>query len=160
MAKRPISREVAENEPPGWLTLLKILIVLPLMTGVFVVIWAFLNFGWGTALEKFITPGVFSEPCQRLAATTTPLTRYAPRETSRRGRLISMARCHFGEQETIVYEPVWEREFATREFWLLLVIYGLGLMACLIAALFCTFQLFFLGQRAISILLRRRDASK
>src|SRR5689334_23684876 len=127
MANRDTPSEHAGNETPGWLTLLKILIVLPVMGCIFVVIWACLNFAWGTALEKFITPAVFSEPCNRLAASTTPLTRYEPRETSRRGKLLRLARCNFGEQAVIVYEPVWDREFAGREFWLLLVVYGLGL---------------------------------
>lgn len=148
------------TEPPGWQILLKILIVGPLMTGVFVVIWACLNFAWGTALDELISPAVFTEPCRRLANSDATLTRYAPRATSRRGVLIQRARCHFGAQEVVVNDRVWDREFSAREFWLLLVVNGLVLMANIAAALFCTFRLFLLMQHAFEAFARRRSLRK
>jgi len=124
-----------QTENRGWADLLKFLVAIPITVGVFFVVWALLNVGWTALLQRHITPAVFAEPCQRLAATSAELTGYIKRETSRRGKLLRFARCHFGEREVVVYDPVWSREFSSREFWLLLVVDGIGLVVCLSCAL-------------------------
>jgi hypothetical protein len=58
----------------------------------FVPLWAGLNFAFGTALDGPIGAYVMEGPCQRLAGTTEPLSRY----TLGRGKSrVSSSVCHF-----------------------------------------------------------------
>ena len=58
----------------------------------FVPLWAVLNFGFGTALDGPIGAFVMETPCQRLAGTTEPLSRYSLGKG--KGRASSSV-CHF-----------------------------------------------------------------
>jgi hypothetical protein len=58
----------------------------------FVPLWAALNFAFGTALDGPIGAFVMETPCQRLAGTTEPLSRY----TLGGGKVrVSSSVCHF-----------------------------------------------------------------
>jgi hypothetical protein len=110
-----------DESTPGWILLLRILLGFLVGGVIFVLLWAGLNWSWGTLIETTIAPAVFDEPCQRLTSGAERLTRYSKRATSRTGRLIQRAVCHFGEQATPVNEETWSKEFEGRELGLFLV---------------------------------------
>jgi hypothetical protein len=126
-----------DESTPGWLLLLKLLLGLLAGGVIFVLLWAGLNWSWGTLIETTIAPAVFDEPCQRLTSGAERLTRYSKRATSRTGRLIQRAVCHFGERSTPVNEETWSREFQGRELGLFLV-EGAGLFAIFFGAILGT----------------------
>jgi hypothetical protein len=144
---QPATPPPIDELTPGWLVLLKIL--LGFVTGgvIFVLLWAGLNWSWATVLETTIAPAVFEEPCQRLTGAADRLTRFSKRSTSRTGRLIQRAICHFGERATPVNEATWSKEFEAREFGVFLL-EGAGLFACIFGAILGTVALMIRAGRA------------
>lgn len=61
-------------------------------TLLFVPLWAGMNFAFGTALDGPIGAFVMERPCQRLAGTTEPLSRYT---LGHGGARLSSSVCHF-----------------------------------------------------------------
>ena len=64
----------------------------------FVPLWAGVNFAFGTALDGPVGAFLMEAPCQRLAHTTEPLSRYTL------GKRKSSSVCHFAS-ETIHVTP-------------------------------------------------------
>ncbi len=58
----------------------------------FVLLWAVLNFGFGTALDGPIGVLIMETPCQRLSGTSEPLARYTLGKGKSR---LSSSVCHF-----------------------------------------------------------------
>jgi hypothetical protein len=144
---------------PGWLLLLKILLGLLTAGVIFVLLWAGLNWSWGTLIETTIAPAVFDEPCQRLTSGAERLTRYSKRATSRTGRLIQRAVCHFGERATPVNEETWSKEFEGRELGVFLV-EGAGYFAIIFGAILITVWLMIrAGNAWDAVMVRLRPAT-
>ncbi len=100
----------------------------------FVPLWAGMNFAFGSALDGPIGAFVMEKPCQRLAGTNEPLTRYAL--SSGKGRN-SASVCHFASGPIRVDGPTDGLGFTGREF-VYLVIGFVGYAACFVGALALT----------------------
>ena len=122
-------------------------------TLMFVPLWAGMNFVFGTALDGPIGAFVMETPCQRLARTTEPLSRY----TLGTGRLRpSSSVCHFASGPIRVADrPTDGLGFTGREF-VYLVIGFVGYAACLAGALVLAFLQPNTGRRFVALALGRR----
>jgi hypothetical protein len=98
----------------------------------FVPSWAGLNFAFGTALDGPIGAFVMESPCQRLAGTTEPLSRY----TMSRGKSrLSSSVCHFASGPIRVSDrPTDGLGFTGREFVYLMIGFA-GYAVCLAGAM-------------------------
>jgi hypothetical protein len=98
----------------------------------FVPLWAGLNFAFGTALDGPIGAFVMEPPCQRLAGTTEPLSRYTLSKGKRR---LSSSVCHFASGPIRVGDrPTDGLGFAGREFVYLMIGFA-GYAVCLAGAM-------------------------
>lgn len=110
----------------------------------FVPLWAGLNFGFGTALDGPIGAFVMETPCQRLAGTTEPLSRY----TLGTGRVRpSSSVCHFASGPVRVADGRTDGlGFTWREL-AYLVLGFVGYAACFAGAMFLTVLVVRAGRR-------------
>jgi len=100
-------------------------------TLLFVPAWAGMNFAFGTALDGPIGAFIMEPPCQRLAGTTEPLTRY----TLGTGKVrVSASVCHFGSRRVRVDGPTDGLGFTGRELAYLVVGFA-GYAVCFAGAL-------------------------
>lgn len=110
----------------------------------FVPLWAGLNFAFGTALDGPIGAFVMESPCQRLASTTNPLSRYTLGKG--KGRHSSSV-CHFASGPIRVADrPTDGLGFTGHELAYLALGFA-GYAACLAGALVLTFFLVNTGRR-------------
>ena len=119
----------------------------------FVVSWAGLNFAFGTALDGPIGAFVMEAPCQRLAHTSEPLSRY----TLGSGKVrISSSVCHFASGPVRVDDRPKDGLGFTRRELAYLVIGFAGYAACFAAALGLTFLMIQRGRRLFALALGKR----
>jgi len=132
-------------------------LLLSLLLGgvLFIVLWAVLNFAFGTALDGPIGGFVMEPPCQRLADTTEPLAGYTLGRSGR-GRS-SPAVCNFASRSVIVDGPTNSLGFPGREFVFLLIGFA-GYGVCLTCALVATVFLVRGGRRLVRGVMRRAGA--
>jgi hypothetical protein len=151
---QPRSSSAAEDaELPGWAMLVQVLLSFLVGGVLFVVLWAGLNFVFGTALDTAIGAFFMEQPCQRLAGTTERLTGYTPGRASR-GTRSTPSVCHFGSRSVVVAGPTDALGFPEREFQLIVI--GLvGYALCFIGAGLATFYLIGQGWRLVGRLIRR-----
>jgi len=122
----------------------------------FVPIWALANYAFGTALDGPIGAVVMEAPCQRLARTTEPLSRYTLGHGNRRP---SSSVCHFGSRSIWVADgPTEGLGFTGREL-AYLVIGFVGYATCFVGALLLTISLVRVGRRFCALLWRRAASS-
>ena len=117
----------------------------------FVPLWAGLNFAFGTALDGPIGVFVMEPPCQRLAGTTEPLSRY----TLGRGNKMraSSSVCHFASGPLRVADrPTEGLGFTGREFAYLMLGFA-GYAVCFVGALALAFFLVHGGRRVVALAL-------
>src|SRR5690606_32836135 len=103
------SREAPERPSPSLIGCLAQGLIGVLL---FVPLWAGLNFTFGTALDGPIGAVVMEMPCQRLAGTSEPLTRY----TLAKGKRASSSTCHFASGPVRVVGQTDGLGFTWREF--------------------------------------------
>jgi hypothetical protein len=97
----------------------------------FVPLWAGMNFAFGSALDGPLGAYVMERPCQRLASTTEPLSRY----TLGTGKVrLSSSVCHFASGRVRVDGPTDGLGFTGREL-VYLVLGFVGYAGCLVGAL-------------------------
>ena len=129
-----ISPVAAQAEPPGWLILVRMLLGFLIGGVLFILLWAGLNFGFGTMLDGPIGAFIMEPPCQRLARTSERLTGYSPGKAGGGGRANSPSVCYFGARRVIVAGQTDGLGFTQREG--LLIAGGLvGYSLCFIIAL-------------------------
>jgi hypothetical protein len=118
----------------------------------FVPLWAGLNFAFGTALDGPMGVFIMEAPCQRLADTTEPLSRYSLGTGTSR---LSSSVCHFESGLIRVADrPTEGLGFTGRELAYLLV--GLaGYALCFAGALLLTVLLVRAGRRLVALALGR-----
>lgn len=137
--KPPADSTIARRiEPAGWLILLRMLLGMVIGGLLFVLLWAGLNFGFGTSLDGPIGALVMEQPCQRLARTSERLTGYTPGKASRNGRS-SPSVCHFSSRSVTVVGQTDDIGFASREGLLILgglVGYGVCFVLAILGAVF------------------------
>jgi hypothetical protein len=112
----------------------------------FVPLWAGLNFGFGTALDGPIGAFVMETPCQRLAGTTEPLTRYTLGGGKAR---VSSSVCHFASGGVRVADGQTDGLGFTGRELAYLVIGFVGYAACFAGAIVVTVVLVRAGRRLI-----------
>jgi len=156
MARSRKPAPAGEQQASAGFSVLKFLTVYALMFVLFCVIWACLNYTWGAIMDHWIAPAAFEKPCQLVAKTTEPLTRYEAQKLGRHGKLLKLARCHFSAREVIVYDPQWSQEFSTREFLLIVVLNIVGLLACIVGAFIITALLYVVAETALDRRTHRR----
>lgn len=129
----------------GTSTLLGLLLSWLVGSLLFVPSWAGMNYAFGTALDGSIGAFLMERPCQRLAGTTEPLSRY----TLGTGKVrVSSSVCHFASGPIHVDDrPTDGLGFRGREFAYLLVGF-VGYAACFAGALLLTVLLTMLLRRA------------
>ncbi len=148
-----ISPGVGQEALSGWVILGRMLVDLFIGGALFVLLWAGLNFGFGTLLEGPIGAFVMEQPCQRLARTEERLAGYAPGTAGSRGMAISPSVCYFDSRSVVVAGQIDNLGFTHREG--LLILGGLaGYLLCFILAAFCAVYLVGLGRRLLRSLLR------
>jgi hypothetical protein len=119
----------------------------------FVPLWAGLNFVFGTALDGPIGAFVMEEPCQRLAGTTEPLSRYALGRGNKMQASSSV--CHFASGPIHVADrPTDGLGFTGREFAYLMLGF-VGYALCFGGALVLAFWLVRAGRRLVAFALGR-----
>jgi len=111
----------------------------------FVPLWAGMNFAFGTALDGPIGAFVMETPCQRLARTTEPLSRYTLAGGKSR---VSGSVCHFASGPRRVDGPTDGLGFTGREL-AYLVVGFVGYGACFAGALALTAFLVRGGRRLL-----------
>lgn len=127
-----------QTEPSGSATLVKALLGLLIGGVLFVLLWAGLNFAFGTALDGPIGAFVMEQPCQRFANTRERLTGYSP-GTASRGRRSTPSVCHFGSRPVSVVGLTDAMGFTSREGVLIaggLVGYGVCFVVALLGAVY------------------------
>lgn len=113
----------------------------------FVPLWAGLNFAFGTALDGPIGGFVMEAPCQRLAGTTEPLSRY----TLGGGKVrLSSSVCHFASGPLRVDGATDGLGFTGRELVYLLTGFA-GYAACFVGALVLTVCIIRAGRRLFAL---------
>lgn len=150
-----MARQLEGGEAKASATLVGL--VLSLLAGslLFVPLWAGLNFAFGTALDGPIGAWVMERPCQRLAGTTEPLSRYTLGTGKAR---LSSSVCHFASGKVRVADrPTDGLGFTAREL-AYLVVGFVGYAACLASALALTVFLVRAGRRSFALLPRRRSS--
>ena len=135
------------DEPKASATLLGLALSWILGCVSFVPLWAGLNFGFGSALDGPIGAFVMETPCQRLANTTEPLSRYKIGGGKSR---VSSSVCHFASGPIRVDGPTDGLGFTGREFAYLVIGFA-GYGACLVAAIVLSFQVVRGGRRLLSL---------
>ena len=119
----------------------------------FVPLWAGLNFAFGTALDGPIGAFVMEAPCQRLAGTTEPLSRYALGRGNKMQASSSV--CHFASGPIGVADrPTDGLGFTGREFVYLMLGFA-GYAVCFAGALALAFGLVHTGRRLFAFALGR-----
>jgi len=114
----------------------------------FIVLWALLNSGFGTALDGPIAAFFMEKPCQRLDGTAERLTGYTLGGGSK-GMRSTPAVCHFGPRSVTVGGPIAALGFRWREFQVIVI--GLvGYAVCFASAGVGTFALVLQSGRLIS----------
>jgi len=112
----------------------------------FVPLWAGLNFAFGTALDGPIGAFVMEAPCQRLARTSEPLSRYTLGAGKAR---VSSSVCHFASGPIRVADrPTDGLGFTGREL-VYLVIGFVGYGVCLAGAMVLAVFLVRAGRRLL-----------
>jgi hypothetical protein len=131
-------------------------VLLGLLTGtlVFVLLWAGLNFVFGTALDTTLGAFFMEAPCQQLAGTDERLTGYTPGRGGARGGRTSASVCHFGDRPVAVIGRTDALGFQWREF-LLLATGLVGYALCFVTALVSTIVLLLRARWLIGRLTRR-----
>ena len=137
---------MAGDEKKPMATLLGLLLSWVVGSSLFVVSWAGLNFAFGTALDGPIGAVVMEAPCQRLAGTAEPLTRYAL--GAGKGRRSSSV-CHFASGPVRVDGPTEGLGFTGREL-AYLVIGFVGYAVCFVSALVLSFFVVGAGRRFVA----------
>ena len=113
----------------------------------FVPLWAVLNFGFGTALDGPIGAFVMETPCQRLAGTDEPLSRYTLGKGKSR---LSSSVCHFASRTIRVADARTDGlGFTGREFAYLVIGFA-GYAACFAGALVGAFYAVHSGRRLLA----------
>jgi hypothetical protein len=114
----------------------------------FVPVWAGMNFAFGTALEGPIGAFVMERPCQRLAGTTEPLSRY----TLGRGKVrLSSSVCHFASRSIRVADGRTDGLGFTGRELAYLVLGFVGYAMCLAGALVLTVSIVRVGGRFFAL---------
>ncbi|HEU5072699.1 MAG TPA: hypothetical protein VFU02_00965 [Polyangiaceae bacterium] len=117
----------------------------------FVPLWAGLNYAFGTALDGPIGAFIMEPPCQRLAGTTEPLSRYTLGTGTVR---VASSVCHFASGPIHVDDrPTDGLGFRGRELVYLLVGF-VGYAACLAGAVLLSFFLVRAGRLFFAFALR------
>jgi hypothetical protein len=148
-----ISPDTEQAAPSGWVILGQMMVNLLVGSVLFILLWAGVNFGFGTLLDGPIGAFVMEQPCQRLAHTNERLTGYSPGKAGGGGRAISPSVCYFGSRRVIVAGQTDGLGFTQREG--LLIVGGLvGYLLCFISALVGAVYLVGLGRRLVRGLLR------
>jgi hypothetical protein len=151
MTQPDIAPDTTQAEPPGWFILVRMLLGFLFGGVLFVLLWAVLNFSFGTLLDGPIGAFIMEPPCQRLARTSERLTGYAPGKAGGGGRAISPSVCYFGSRRVTVVGQTDGLGFTQREG--LLIAGGLfGYLACFIAALVSAVYLVALCRRLMPVL--------
>jgi len=110
----------------------------------FVPLWAGMNFAFGTALDGPIGAFVMERPCQRLAGTTEPLSRYSLGHGKVR---LSSSVCHFASGTVRVADGRTDGlGFTGREFAYILIGF-VGYAVCFAGALLLTVFMVRVGRR-------------
>lgn len=122
---------ILKRTEPGTPSLIALLVSWIAGTLLFIPLWALLNFAFGTALDGPIGAFILETPCQRLAGTTEPLSRYAI--GTGRVRLASSV-CHFASGPVRVDGPTDGLGFTERELAYLVLGFA-GYAACFVGAL-------------------------
>ena len=141
--------EVDESKP----TSLLVGLVLSWLAGslLFVPLWAGMNFAFGTTLDGPIGVFIMEPPCQRLAGTTEPLSRY----TLGTGKVrLSSSVCHFASGPIRVDGRTDGLGFTGREF-VYLVVGFVGYAVCLAGALVLATSMVRAGRRFVALALGR-----
>ena len=122
----------------------------------FVPLWAGMNFAFGTALDGPIGAFVMERPCQRLAGTTEPLTRY----TLGHGKVrLSSSVCHFSSGPRRVADGRTEElGFKGREL-AYLALGFVGYAMCFAGALVLTVSIVRVGRRLCALAWKRASRS-
>lgn len=136
-------------------TVVGLLLSLVVGTLLFVPLWAGLNFAFGSALDGPIGAIIMEAPCQRLAHTTEPLSRY----TLGKGRVhVSSSVCHFASGRVRVADGRTDGlGFTERELAYLLVGFA-GYAVCFGGALVLTVSVIRGGRRFFALLRSKRRA--
>jgi hypothetical protein len=112
----------------------------------FVLLWAGLNFAFGSALDGPIGIFIMEPPCQRLARTSEPLLRY----TFGSGHVrLSSPVCHFASGSVWVEGSTDGLGFTGREL-AYLVVGFVGYAVCFVAALVGAFYVVRAGRRVLA----------
>jgi len=118
----------------------------------FVPLWAGMNFAFGSALDGPIGAFVMERPCQRLAGTTEPLSRY----TLGHGKVqLSSSVCHFASGPRRVADGRTDGLGFTGHELAYLVIGFMGYALCLAGALVLTVSIVRVGRRYFALAWRR-----
>lgn len=141
-----MSSNPADGESPS--SVLGMLVSFLVGCLLFVPAWAGLNFAFGTALDGPVGAVIMQEPCQRLAGTTEPLTRYAL-GSGGKGRRLSASVCHFGSRRVRVDGPTDGLGFTGREL-LYLVVGFAGYAVCFAGAIALSIFTVVGGRRLLS----------
>jgi hypothetical protein len=110
----------------------------------FVSLWAGMNFAFGTALDGPIGAFVMERPCQRLAGTTEPLSRYT---LGRGGARLSSSVCHFASGPRRVADGRTDGLGFTGRELAYLVLGFVGYALCFAGALVLTVSIVRVGRR-------------
>lgn len=111
----------------------------------FVPLWAALNFAFGAALDGPIGGFVMEAPCQRLAGTHEPLSRYA---LGGKGRYASSV-CYFASGPVRVVGKTEGLGFAGRELAYLMLGF-VGYAVCFVSALLLAVAVVRVGRRLLA----------
>ena len=131
----------------SWVRLVQAILRLLIGGMLFVVLWACLSYGFGTALDGPIAALIMETPCQRLDRTSERLTSYRL-GTGGKGRASTPSVCYFGPRRVVVAGRIDDLGFQWRE--LELIVVGLvGYAACFVSAGVGTVYLILWGGRLI-----------
>src|SRR5712692_9050783 len=109
-----------DAQPSGWVVLVQTILGLLIGGMLFIVLWALLNSGFGTALDGPIAAFFMEKPCQRLDGTAERLTGYTLGGGSK-GMRSTPAVCHFGPRSVTVGGPIAALGFRWREFQVIVI---------------------------------------
>ena len=137
-----VGRAVEKDEAKETSTPIGCLLSFVVASLLFVPLWAGVNFAFGTALDGPVGAFLMEAPCQRLAHTTEPLSRYAVKGGWKR---TAPSVCQFPSRTVSVTQT---DGFTGREFVYLMM--GLiGYFACFAGSLVFTIYLVRNGQRFV-----------
>ena len=144
MAREGRTEVTQKAEPPSihdaessgatlsWVLLVQTILRLVVGGMLFVVLWAFLNYGFGTALDGPVAAVIMETPCQQLDRTSERLTGYRLGTTGK-GRSSTPSVCYFGPRRVVVGGRIDALGFQWRE--LELIVVGLvGYATCFVSA--------------------------